>query len=125
MGFVNSGDVERFQKGLQPHHQAVLSDGTTWLQRAITEHNLLAASRLYTSVSLDRLGRLLNVDASQVWRPGSDGRGVGICQFAEGDCLGQIVQSVCSIPDGAWAICWAGGENSSTYDRGGPPGSLD
>lgn len=63
---MNSSDVEKFRKGLLPHHEAVLSDGTTWLQRAITEHNLLAASRLYATVSLERLGRLLNVEAAQV-----------------------------------------------------------
>ena len=40
---------------------AMLPDGTTVLARAVIEHNLAAASRLYTAIYFDQLGALLGV----------------------------------------------------------------
>lgn len=43
---------------------AMLPDGTTVLARAVIEHNLAAASRLYTCIYFDQLGALLGVPES-------------------------------------------------------------
>ena len=43
---------------------AMLPDGTTVLARAVIEHNLAAASRLYTCIYFDQLGTLLGVPES-------------------------------------------------------------
>jgi COP9 signalosome complex subunit 4 len=54
-------EVEAFAKGLQPHQLATTADGSTVLARAMVEHNLLAASRLYVNIDLDALGVLLGL----------------------------------------------------------------
>lgn len=47
---------------LQPHQKAKTSDGSSILERAVTEHNLLAASKLYNNITFVELGALLEVD---------------------------------------------------------------
>jgi len=54
-------DVEAFRATLPPHQLATLPDGSTVLDRACSEHNLVAASRLYCNVSFDQLGALLGL----------------------------------------------------------------
>jgi len=44
---------------------ATLADGTTVLARAVIEHNLAAASRLYTNIYFSELGTLLGVPPLQ------------------------------------------------------------
>ena len=56
--------VEQFSRQLRPHQMAMLPDGTTVLARAVIEHNLAAASRLYTCIYFDQLGTLLGVPDS-------------------------------------------------------------
>lgn len=41
-----SVQVESFAQGLQQHQLATLPDGSTVLERSVTEHNLEAASKL-------------------------------------------------------------------------------
>ncbi|XP_046452690.1 COP9 signalosome complex subunit 4-like [Daphnia pulex] len=47
---------------LQPHQKAKTADGSSILERAVTEHNLLAASKLYNNITFMELGALLEVD---------------------------------------------------------------
>jgi COP9 signalosome complex subunit 4 len=61
---VRSAEVEAFRGSLQAHHLANLGDGTTVLDRAVREHNIFAASVLYSSISFKSLGELLQVDAA-------------------------------------------------------------
>uniref|UniRef100_A0A0D3FF05 COP9 signalosome complex subunit 4 n=1 Tax=Oryza barthii TaxID=65489 RepID=A0A0D3FF05_9ORYZ len=42
--------------------KALLPDKSTVLDRAMIEHNLLSASKLYTNISFDELGALLGID---------------------------------------------------------------
>ena len=42
--------VESFAEGLVQHQVATLPDGSTVLERAVTEHNLEAASKLYNNI---------------------------------------------------------------------------
>ncbi|KAI1347392.1 hypothetical protein F5Y01DRAFT_295357 [Xylaria sp. FL0043] len=58
-------EVEKFAQGLAPHQLATTSDGSTVLAKAVVEHNLLAASRLYLNISFQALGELLGLDASR------------------------------------------------------------
>jgi COP9 signalosome complex subunit 4 len=58
-------EVERFAEKLSPHQLAKTSDGSTVLDKAVLEHNLLGASRLYNNIGLDQLGELLGVDADK------------------------------------------------------------
>ena len=53
--------MEAFSQGLRPHQKAQTGDGSTVLERAVVEHNLAAASRLYANIHLAQLGQLLGV----------------------------------------------------------------
>jgi len=55
-------EVVDFAKVLKPHQKAKLPDGTTVVERAVTEHNLQSASKLYRNISFGELGRLLSID---------------------------------------------------------------
>ena len=44
-----------------PHHRAVGSDGATVLERALREHNLSAAAKVYGALTLEALGLLLGL----------------------------------------------------------------
>jgi len=57
--------VESFSQGLRSHQKAVTADGTTVLEKAVVEHNLAAASRLYNNIYFAELGQLLGVSAGQ------------------------------------------------------------
>ena len=53
--------VESFAQGLAAHQLARLPDGTTVLERSVTEHNVEAASKLYNNIYVEQLGALLGV----------------------------------------------------------------
>eukprot|EP01121_Diplochlamys_sp_Union-15-3_P016939 TRINITY_DN5869_c0_g1_i3.p1 TRINITY_DN5869_c0_g1~~TRINITY_DN5869_c0_g1_i3.p1 ORF type:complete len:413 (-),score=74.42 TRINITY_DN5869_c0_g1_i3:16-1227(-) len=58
-------EVGSFEGVLKPHQQAKLPDGATVLQRAVIEHNLLAASKVYNNILFDELGALLDISADK------------------------------------------------------------
>jgi COP9 signalosome complex subunit 4 len=58
-------EVAKFAEGLQEHQLAITSDGSTVLDRAVVEHNLLGASRLYSNIGFDALGHLLGLDGDK------------------------------------------------------------
>lgn len=60
---LTPAEIEAFQGRLQPHHLAKTSDGSTVLDKAVLEHNLLGASKLYNNIGFDQLGELLGVNA--------------------------------------------------------------
>ena len=62
---LRATEIKEFAKKLRPHQLATLGDGTTVLDRAVIEHNLLSASKLYNNITLDELGGLLAIPAAQ------------------------------------------------------------
>eukprot|EP00928_Gymnodinium_smaydae_P083152 TRINITY_DN66409_c0_g1_i1.p1 TRINITY_DN66409_c0_g1~~TRINITY_DN66409_c0_g1_i1.p1 ORF type:complete len:446 (+),score=101.29 TRINITY_DN66409_c0_g1_i1:137-1339(+) len=60
---IRSGEVKKFEESLQPHQKATMADGQTVLERAVLQHNVLAASRVYKNMRLPDLGTLLEVPA--------------------------------------------------------------
>ncbi|EIE27709.1 hypothetical protein COCSUDRAFT_45959 [Coccomyxa subellipsoidea C-169] len=78
-------EVEAFAEGLQAHQKAVTADGTTVLERAVVEHNLAAASRLYTNIFFAELGQLLGV-------PPASAEKVASRMITEGRLQGSIDQ---------------------------------
>lgn len=62
---LSPGEVEKFAQGLAPHQLATTSDGSTVLAKAVVEHNLLGASRLYSNIGFDALGLLLGLDGKK------------------------------------------------------------
>jgi COP9 signalosome complex subunit 4 len=62
---IAPAEVEKFAEGLAPHQLAKTSDGSTVLEKAMGEHNLLGASRLYSNIGFDELGLLLGVNGER------------------------------------------------------------
>ncbi|KAI7881092.1 Cops4 protein [Lichtheimia hyalospora FSU 10163] len=62
---IRQNEVAEFFATLQPHHRAQLADGTTVFDRAIREHNLLSASKIYNNITFDELAALLNVSSDK------------------------------------------------------------
>ena len=61
-------EVAAFAATLVPHQKALLEDGSTVLDRAVVEHNMLAVSKLYTNISFEQLGALLDIDSEKAER---------------------------------------------------------
>ena len=62
---ISSTEVTKFASKLKPHQVAQTADGTTVLAKAVIEHNLLGASRLYSNIGVGELGMLLDLDAEK------------------------------------------------------------
>ncbi|KAH7439958.1 hypothetical protein KP509_04G084400 [Ceratopteris richardii] len=58
-------EVDAFAEELKPHQKALLPDNSTVLDRAMIEHNLLSASKLYTNISFEELGALLGIGSQK------------------------------------------------------------
>jgi len=108
---LSQQDVETFGSTLLPHQLATLSDGSTVLQRAVIEHNLLSISTIYNNIHLEELGRLLQVPAAKAEHiasrmiaetrmKGSIDQIDGFLSFDSGDALtlwGNRVEHVCQV----------------------------
>ncbi|CAK9011385.1 COP9 signalosome complex subunit 4 (AtS4) (Signalosome subunit 4) (Constitutive photomorphogenesis protein 8) (Protein FUSCA 4), partial [Durusdinium trenchii] len=62
---LSRAEVSAFAETLEDHQKAILADGSTVLERAVVEHNLLAASKIYLNTTFAELGNLLDIDASR------------------------------------------------------------
>lgn len=62
---LSPAEISAFSAKLAPHQLAKLSDGSTVLDRAVLEHNLLAVSRLYRNIRTSSLGALLGVSGDR------------------------------------------------------------
>jgi COP9 signalosome complex subunit 4 len=52
---LRPAEVEAFASSLAAHQKATLEDGSTVLDRAVIEHNMLATSKLYANISFDQV----------------------------------------------------------------------
>ncbi|KAF2201440.1 COP9 signalosome-like protein complex subunit 4 [Delitschia confertaspora ATCC 74209] len=62
---ISPAEVKAFSSKLQPHHLAKTADGSTVLDKAVMEHNVLGVSRIYLNIGTDRLSELLGIDADR------------------------------------------------------------
>lgn len=62
---IRRHELEEFEALLQPHQKATTADGSSILDRAVIEHNLLSASKLYNNISFVELGALLEIPAEK------------------------------------------------------------
>merc|ERR1712154_52194 len=62
---LSKKDQDDFSKQLSDHHQATLAGGLTVLQKAVYEHNMLAAAQLYKNIRIAELSKLLGVTLVQ------------------------------------------------------------
>ena len=58
-------ELKTFEESLAEHQTAIMGDGLTILDRALIEHNMVSASRLYASIYFTNLAHLLGVSAER------------------------------------------------------------
>lgn len=62
---IRRSELQDFEALLQPHQKARTVDGSTILDRAVIEHNLLSASKLYNNIKFEELGALLEINPTK------------------------------------------------------------
>jgi len=58
---IRKPEVTRFFSELKEHQMALLPDKSRVHERAVIEHNLLSASKIYNNITFDELGSLLEI----------------------------------------------------------------
>lgn len=74
---IKRNELTEFALSLAPHQKAVMSDGLTILDRAVLEHNLLSASKMYSNITFDGLAELLEIDSRRAEKIASEMIGEG------------------------------------------------
>ena len=89
---LSPAEVASFASSLQPHQLAQTADGSTVLAKAVNEHNLLAASRLYENISTAALGTILGLSDSKDGRAAEKAEAYAAKMVQEGRLKGVIDQ---------------------------------
>jgi len=82
---IKKTELQDFSALLQEHQKALTSDGSTILDRAVIEHNLLSASKLYNNITFIELGSLLEIEPAKAEKIASQ-------MITEGRMIGTIDQ---------------------------------
>jgi len=62
---LDKKDQKNFEATLEDHHKAQVHGGLTVLDKAVYEHNMLAASHIYKNIRIAQLADLLGVNETQ------------------------------------------------------------
>jgi COP9 signalosome complex subunit 4 len=89
---LTADEVAAFAKKLAPHQLAVTADGTTVLDKAVIEHNLVAASKLYENIHVDDLGSILGLQSSGDVSAGEKAEAYAARMVEQGRLRGRIDQ---------------------------------
>jgi len=65
---IKRTELSEFSSLLQEHQKAIMADGSSILEHAVIEHNLLAASKLYNNITFQGLGALLEIPQDKAER---------------------------------------------------------
>jgi COP9 signalosome complex subunit 4 len=85
-------EVAAFSQKLQPHQLAKTADGSTVLDKAVIEHNLVAASKLYENIRTDALGVILGLQDSGDTTAGEKAEAYAAHMVEQGRLKGSIDQ---------------------------------
>ncbi|KAL4803016.1 hypothetical protein BDV18DRAFT_146092 [Aspergillus unguis] len=85
-------EVAAFSQRLAPHQLALTGDGTTVLDKAVVEHNLVAASKLYENIKTDALGAILGLRGSGDLTAGEKAEAYAARMVEQGRLSGSIDQ---------------------------------
>jgi len=83
---IEKSDYEAFEGTLAEHQMRLTKEGWTLLQKAVIEHNLIAASKVYNNIALADLAKILNVNAEGA-------ENIAASMIAQGRLTGKIDQS--------------------------------
>ncbi|KAL4969380.1 PCI domain-containing protein [Aspergillus stella-maris] len=89
---LNTDEVATFSQRLAPHQLAQTADGTTVLDKAVVEHNLVAASKLYENIHTDALGAILGLQGSGDLTAGEKAEAYAARMVEQGRLNGSIDQ---------------------------------
>ncbi|KAL3494024.1 hypothetical protein BJX62DRAFT_198979 [Aspergillus germanicus] len=89
---ITPEEVAAFSQRLAPHQLAQTADGTTVLDKAVVEHNLVAASKLYENIKTDALGSILGLKASGDLTAGEKAEAYAARMVEQGRLSGTIDQ---------------------------------
>jgi COP9 signalosome complex subunit 4 len=105
---IRANEVRELHESLAEHQKATGPDGQTVLERAMLQHNMLAASRVYKNMRLEDLGRIMEVQPARAEKMAAkminekrlqayiDQR-KGAIHFESGTVLGMFDQSITHI----------------------------
>ncbi|KAJ5731514.1 uncharacterized protein N7483_006022 [Penicillium malachiteum] len=116
---LNADEIAAFAKKLAPHQLAITSDGTTVLDRAVIEHNLVAASKLYENINVDALGSILGLQSSGEFSAGEKAEAYAARMVEQGRLRGKIdqIDGVIYFETGSTALSTVG-PNLRQWDIG-------
>ncbi|KAL2862019.1 hypothetical protein BJX68DRAFT_223676 [Aspergillus pseudodeflectus] len=89
---ITPEEVAAFSQRLAPHQLAQTADGTTVLDKAVVEHNLVAASKLYENIKTDALGSILGLESSGDLTAGEKAEAYAARMVEQGRLSGTIDQ---------------------------------
>lgn len=64
---VKKKDMDMFEKKIKNHHKAKISDNLNVLSRAVIEHNIVAVSKIYETISIASLAKILQIEENLVF----------------------------------------------------------
>ena len=102
---IKRAELKGVEEALELHQKAKLSDGSTVLELAVVEHNVLSAGRVYENISFTELGGLLEIEPSKAARVASK-------MITEGRLQGSIDQV-----DGVLTFTGSMGTKTEEFDR--------
>ncbi|KAF3391467.1 COP9 signalosome complex subunit 4 [Penicillium rolfsii] len=117
---LKTDEVTAFSQKLAPHQLAVTADGTTVLDKAVIEHNLVAASKLYENINVDALGEILGLKSSGDLSAGEKAEAYAARMVEQGRLRGRIdqIDGVISFDTGLAAGSGASGASLRQWDQG-------
>lgn len=83
---IKRTELQEFEALLMEHQKAKTPDGSSILDRAVFEHNLLSASKLYNNITFEELGALLEIPPKKAERIASQ----MITEGRMNGCIDQI-----------------------------------
>lgn len=89
---LTADEVKSLSEKLMPHQLAQTADGSTVLDKAMIEHNLLAASKLYENIKVESLGDILGLKASGDLSAGEKAEAYAARMLEQGRLKGSIDQ---------------------------------
>ncbi|KAL1960963.1 hypothetical protein VTO42DRAFT_4851 [Malbranchea cinnamomea] len=89
---LTADEVNSLAAKLAPHQLAQTADGITVLEKAMIEHNLLAASRLYENISTEALGAILGLKGSGDLSAAEEAEAYAARMLEQGRLKGSIDQ---------------------------------
>lgn len=89
---LTAEEVKALSEKLMPHQLALTADGSTVLDKAVIEHNLLAASKLYENIKVEALGAILGLKQGGDLSAGEKAEAYAARMLEQGRLKGSIDQ---------------------------------